>query len=151
MTLGCYCFMLWFVKPSKRLLDRPCFWIHIECMLDEFPTNPWHVWRTPGEDFPALMEELDERAFLCGIAGSMGWTRTFLESWVESKTWSGRDRPTSGSTLWSVSPLSRAYSTIMPNICAILLNSLSQVSDTSKLPLTMMTPFGPGIFSARYA
>jgi hypothetical protein len=36
-------------------------------MLDEFPGNPWHVGRTPGEDFPALMEELDEHAFLCGI------------------------------------------------------------------------------------
>jgi hypothetical protein len=70
------------------------------------------------------------------FAGSMGWTRTFLESWVVLKAWSGRDRPTSDSTLWSVSPLSHAYSTVMPKVCAILLNSLSQVSDTSN-PLSL--------------
>jgi hypothetical protein len=41
--LSCYCFTLRFVKLSKRLLDWPCFSIHIECVLDEFPRNPWHV------------------------------------------------------------------------------------------------------------
>jgi hypothetical protein len=34
-------------------------------MLDKVPRNPWHVGWTSGEDFPILMEELDERAFLC--------------------------------------------------------------------------------------
>jgi hypothetical protein len=50
---------------------------------------------------------------------SVGWTRTFLESCVASKVWSGRDRPTSGSTLWSISLLSLAYSAVMPKVCAI--------------------------------
>jgi hypothetical protein len=36
-------------------------------MLDESPGNPWHVGTTPSKNFPAFMEELDERAFLCGI------------------------------------------------------------------------------------
>src|SRR3954470_5140166 len=34
-------------------------------MLSEFPGNSWHIGRLPGEYFPALTEELDERAFLC--------------------------------------------------------------------------------------
>jgi hypothetical protein len=129
-------------------------WVHAQ----RVPWDPWHVWRTPGEDFLALTEELDKRTFLCGsrftamdfvFAGSVGWTWTFLESWVVSKAWSGRDQPTSGSTLWSVSPLSRVYSAAMPKVCAILLNSLLQVFDTSKLPFTVMTPLGPGILRCK--
>jgi hypothetical protein len=57
------------------------------------------------------------------FSGSVGWTWTFLESQVESKAWSGRDQPTLGSTLWSVSPMIRAYSSVMPKVCAILWNS----------------------------
>jgi hypothetical protein len=45
----------------------------------------------------------------------------------------------SGNTLWSISPLSLAYSAVMLKVCAILLNYLSQVFDTSKLPFTVMT------------
>jgi hypothetical protein len=41
--------------------------------------------------------------------------------------------------------------TVIPKVCAILLNSLSQVLDTSKLPCTMIVPLGPGILSVRYA
>src|SRR5664279_5142097 len=41
-------------------------WIHLERVLGEFPGYAWHVRWTPGEDFPVLMEEFDERAFLCG-------------------------------------------------------------------------------------
>jgi hypothetical protein len=47
--------------------------------------------------------------------------------------------------------LSLAYSAIMPKVYTILLTSLSQVSDTSKLPFTVMIPLGPGILSTRYA
>jgi hypothetical protein len=36
------------------------------------------------------------------LLGSVGWIQTFLESCVAAKAWSGRDRPTLGSTLWSV-------------------------------------------------
>jgi hypothetical protein len=51
----------------------------------------------------------------------------------------------SGSMLRSVCPLSLAYSTVILKVWAILLNSLSQVSETSKFPLTVITPFVPGI------
>ena len=34
-------------------------------MLGKFPGYSWHISWTPCEDFPALTEELDERAFLC--------------------------------------------------------------------------------------
>jgi hypothetical protein len=57
------------------------------------------------------------------LFGFTGWTRTFFASRVESKAWSGRDHPMSGRILWSVSPLSRAYSIVMPKVCAILWNS----------------------------
>jgi hypothetical protein len=57
----------------------------------------------------------------------------------------------SGSTLWSVSPFSLAYSAVMPKFCANLLNSLSQVLDNSKLPCTVIVPLGPRILSVRYA
>jgi hypothetical protein len=36
-------------------------------MLGEFPRNTWHARWTLGEYFSALMEELDEHAFLCYI------------------------------------------------------------------------------------
>ena len=38
----------------------------MKCVLGEFPGYSWHVGWTPCEDFPALTEELDERAFLYG-------------------------------------------------------------------------------------
>ena len=49
-------------------------WEDIECVLGEFPGNSWHVRRTPGEDFPPLTEEFDERAFLGGaeVVGDQG-------------------------------------------------------------------------------
>jgi hypothetical protein len=53
--------------------------------------------------------------------------------------------------LWSVSPFSLAYSAVMSKVCANLLNSLSQVLDTSKLPYILIVPLGPGILSVRYA
>jgi hypothetical protein len=53
--------------------------------------------------------------------------------------------------LWSVSPFNLAYSAVMPKVCANLLNSFSQVLDTSKLPCTVIVPLGPGILSVRYA
>ena len=36
-------------------------------MLGKFPGYSWHIGWTPCEDFPALTEELDERAFLCAV------------------------------------------------------------------------------------
>jgi hypothetical protein len=66
MKLGCYGFTLGFIESPERLLDRPCFRVHIECVLNKFPGNSWHVSWTPGEDFPALTEEVDECSFLCG-------------------------------------------------------------------------------------
>ena len=36
----------------------------MECVLREFPGYSWHVGWAPCEDFPALTEELNERAFL---------------------------------------------------------------------------------------
>jgi hypothetical protein len=100
MQLRCYCFTLRFIKSSKRLLDRPCFWIHIECVLDEFIGNPWHVRRTPEEDFLVLTEELDECAFLCRIqvycdGGCFCWVREMNPNFlgildlVESLIWQG--------------------------------------------------------------
>jgi hypothetical protein len=56
----------------------------------------------------------------------------------------------SDSMLWSVLLFSLAYSAVMPKVCASLLNSLSQVLDTSKLPYTVIVPLGPGILSMRY-
>jgi hypothetical protein len=69
-------------------------------VLNEFPGNPWHVGRTPGEDFPALTEELDERAFLCriqvyydgsGLVWVHGMNPNFLGilCCVESLIWQG--------------------------------------------------------------
>ena len=47
------------------MFDGPCVEIDIKCVLGEFPGYSRHVSWTPGKDFPALTEELDERAFLC--------------------------------------------------------------------------------------
>jgi hypothetical protein len=44
-----------------------------------------------------------------------------------------------------------SYLAVMPKVCAILMNYLSQVLDTSKLPCTVMVPLGPGILSVKYA
>ena len=56
----------WLGQSLDGLLDGLGIWRDIECVLGEFPGNSWHVRRTPGEDFPPLTEEFDERAFLCG-------------------------------------------------------------------------------------
>ena len=57
----------WFRKMPQRLFNWPSHWIHIKRVLGKFPGYSWHVSWTPCEDFPALTEELDERAFLCAI------------------------------------------------------------------------------------
>jgi hypothetical protein len=46
-----------------------------------------------------------------------------------------------------VSPLSLAYSAVIPKVCAIWWNYLLHVSETLKSALTVMTLFGPGIFN----
>jgi hypothetical protein len=69
------------------------------------------------------------------FSGSVGWTQTFFESRVVLKVWSDRDRPMSGRTLWSVSPLSLAYSAVMLKVCAIWWNSLTHMSETLNFPL----------------
>jgi hypothetical protein len=38
-------------------------------VLGKFPGDAWHICWTPDEHPPLLMEELDERAFLCGGKG----------------------------------------------------------------------------------
>ena len=53
-------------EAAHGLLDRFGIWINLKGVLGEFPGYTWHVGWTPGEDFPVLSEELDERAFLCG-------------------------------------------------------------------------------------
>jgi hypothetical protein len=48
-----------------------------------------------------------------------------------------------------VLPLSFPYSIVMPKVCAILWNSLSHISESLKLPFTVIIPLGPGILSTR--
>jgi hypothetical protein len=52
--------------------------------------------------------------------------------------------------LRSVPSFGPPYLAIVPNVCAILLNSLSHISESSKLPLIVMIPLGPDISSTRY-
>jgi hypothetical protein len=49
----------------------------------------------------------------------------------------------------SVFPLSCPYSAIIPNVYAILWNSLSHRSESSKLHFTIIIPLGPSILSTR--
>src|SRR3954454_18438539 len=65
MDLGAHGFALRLGESSQGLLDRFCVRIDIEGVLSEFPGDSWHIGWLPSEYFPALMEELDERAFLC--------------------------------------------------------------------------------------
>ena len=67
MKLRRYGFALWLCKATERLSDWSSTRVKIECVLGEFPGNTWHVCWTPGEDFTALTEEFNERAFLCGV------------------------------------------------------------------------------------
>ena len=60
-----YRLALWLRKSPHRLLDESCIRKHLQGMLGKFSGYAWHVGRTPRENFPALTEELDERAFLC--------------------------------------------------------------------------------------
>jgi hypothetical protein len=46
-----------------------------------------------------------------------------------------------------VLPLSCPYSAVKPKVCAILWNSLSNRSESSKLHFTVIIPLGPGILS----
>ena len=55
---------MWLGDASHCLFDWPDVGIDLECVLGEFPGYSWHVGWAPCEDFPALTEELDERAFL---------------------------------------------------------------------------------------
>ena len=57
---------MWLGDASHCLPDWSDVGVDVECVLGEFPGYSWHVSWTTCEDFPALTEELDERAFLCG-------------------------------------------------------------------------------------
>jgi hypothetical protein len=52
--------------------------------------------------------------------------------------------------LHSVPSFGPPYLAIVPNVCAILWNSLLHISESSKLPLTVMILLGPGILSTKY-
>src|SRR3954464_9089150 len=52
-------------EASQGLPDWFRVRVDIEGVLSEFPGNSWHIGRLPGEYFPALTEELNERAFQC--------------------------------------------------------------------------------------
>jgi hypothetical protein len=67
-----------------RLFNLSSIWIHIECVLDEFPMNTWHVSWTPGENFPLLMAELNEHAFLCGVEVGRNGGCLIWVTWVNS-------------------------------------------------------------------
>ena len=129
-------------------------------MLGKFHGNSWHVRRTPGEYFPALTEEFDERAFLCGaeVVGDqrrLGGIRQMdlhllcVDGGV--KDMSGAFCRATGGAPLSVTSRSLTSSSCMPKDWEILLKSLSHWSDRVKLPWTVMTPLGPGILSSRYA
>jgi hypothetical protein len=50
---------------------------------------------------------------------------------------------------FSVLLLSCPYSAVMPNVYAILWNSLSYILESSKLPFTVIIQLGPDILSTR--
>ena len=68
------CLCPWLRQSPDCLIVWPCVAVDVECVLGEFPRNSWHVRRTPGENFPVLTEEFDEREFLCGtqVVGDEG-------------------------------------------------------------------------------
>jgi hypothetical protein len=86
-------------------------------------------------------------SFIADLFESFAWTQSFFAS--------GLMLPalfSSGSlvvVVVSVFPLSYPYSAVMPNVCAILWNSLSHISKSSKLPFTVMILLGPDILSTR--
>ena len=53
-----------FGDASHRLSNRPNIRANVKCVLGEFPGYSWHVGWAPCKNFPALTDELDERAFL---------------------------------------------------------------------------------------
>ena len=55
---------MWLGDASHRLSNWPDIGVDVKCVLGELPGYSWHVGWAPCEDFPALTEELDERAFL---------------------------------------------------------------------------------------
>jgi len=83
------------------------------------------------------------------LVGSDGWTWTFLLCTDESKDRSGELGRLRGGRLLSIDSFNLASFSYMLKDWEILLNSLTQLSDLSKLPLIVMTPFGPDIFIYR--
>ena len=55
---------MWLGDAPHHLSNWSDVGVDVECVLGEFPGYSWHVGWAPCKDFPALMEELDERAFL---------------------------------------------------------------------------------------
>ncbi len=82
MKLQRYGFALRLCEATEGLSDWSSTGVKIECVLGEFPGNTWHVCWTPGEDFPALTEELNERAFLCSIEVGCDESRFLWVAWV---------------------------------------------------------------------
>ena len=82
--------------------------------------------------------------------GSVGWTCTSLESLEVSKACSCKDLPPSGKTSWLVVSFVASYSACIPNDLESLWKSLSHLSDTAKVPLTVIGPLGLGILHNRY-
>src|SRR3954470_23026853 len=98
----------------------------------------------------------------CSYTRGLLKTTLYLDRWLGSPKnwkllwWRGRSLlreacGSSGCSFFFYGSVSSAalLAWCAPNVSDILWNSLSQRSDLMKLPLTVMTPRGPGIFSLR--
>jgi hypothetical protein len=84
------------------------------------------------------------------LFGSSVWTQSFFASAVLLLAFSVEGRLVMDDVLHSVPSFGPPYLVIVPNVCAILWNSLSHMLESSKLPFIVMIPLGPSIFSMRY-
>jgi hypothetical protein len=54
---------------AKSLLDELGEWVQMEFVLNQFPSDFWHVSRLTCEDVPIFLKEFDEHEFVFGIQG----------------------------------------------------------------------------------
>ena len=126
-------------------------------MLGDLLWYPWHVRRLPCEDIAIVAQEVDKLAFLFGRElgpdpHCLGWVSGvdlyrlgFLER-AEGRRGGGLLQ---SRTARVDDSLSRESSDELMTVVASSKCSWSHVKACEKVLLTVITPFGPGIFSLR--
>jgi hypothetical protein len=141
------------VEIAQALVHGLGTHLDAKLMLGDLPRNAWHVRRLPCEDITISTQEVDKRTFLFGgaLVPDLHSLGRVVEVNLDGLAILGRVEGAGWSQLVAVATPSTTISRSLLSSAVVGSSKCSRplVYACSKEPLTVITPFGPGIFSLR--